>query len=295
MRISKDQVTASISHARAHLDQALAALEHLPAFDPCAIGFAAHALHNYLTVTGGTIDLLLLALDNYPDPEVRTGLEALRRVTDIMTHTVNQLMNTSSRASPKLIRENVDLAILAQRVCDYYQRIADHKQIHITCASTAKTHEVRSDRVVLAAVMDNLLSNAVKYSQPGKQIWVQIRCESDHLICSVRDQGPGLSAADQAKLFQRGVRLSAIPTGGEPSTGFGLAVARELMELLGGDIWCESAPGQGACFSIRLPSYGESIPSGPSGMQGPHGGSPAPPNPAVERQGKAEFHSPNQT
>ena len=53
------------------------------------------------------------------------------------------------------------------------------------------------------------------------------------------------------------MRLSAQPTGGEPSTGYGLAVAKELVGQLGGEIWCDSQPGQGACFSVRLPVWRE--------------------------------------
>ena len=109
--------------------------------------------------------------------------------------------------------------------------------------------------MAVAAVMDNLLSNAVKYSFPGKQIWVQMRGEVTSVVCSVRDEGPGLNQEDQAKLFQRGIRLSSVPTGGESSSGYGLAVAKELIDKLGGDLWCESTLGAGACFSFRLPAY----------------------------------------
>jgi signal transduction histidine kinase len=103
--------------------------------------------------------------------------------------------------------------------------------------------------------MDNLLSNAVKYSFPEKRIWVELRAESITVACSVRDEGPGLSQEDQARLFQRGVRLSAEPTGGESSNGYGLAVAKELIDRLGGHLWCESTIGAGACFSFSLPMY----------------------------------------
>jgi two-component system sensor histidine kinase/response regulator len=103
--------------------------------------------------------------------------------------------------------------------------------------------------------LDNLLSNAIKYSPPGKRIWIQVRQDRDSVVCSVQDEGPGLSQEEQARLFQRGVRLSPVPTAGEPSTGYGLAVAKELSERLHGEIWCVSTPGQGACFLVRLPAY----------------------------------------
>ena len=76
----------------------------------------------------------------------------------------------------------------------------------------------------------------------------------------VQDQGPGLSQDDQAMLSQRGTQLTPKPTGNESSTGYGLAVAKELIEKLGGEIWCESQLGQGSCFAFRLPTHQESIP-----------------------------------
>ncbi|MBX3301010.1 MAG: ATP-binding protein [Nitrospira sp.] len=103
--------------------------------------------------------------------------------------------------------------------------------------------------------MGNLLSNAVKYSPPGTQIEVRVRDENGWVRCDVQDQGPGLSQQDQAKLFQEGVRLTPQPTGGEPSTGYGLAVVKQLIEKMGGKVSCESLYGQGSCFSILVPQY----------------------------------------
>jgi signal transduction histidine kinase len=81
----------------------------------------------------------------------------------------------------------------------------------------------------------------------------------------VRDEGPGLSQEDQARLFQRGIRLTPKPTGGEASTGYGLAVAKELIEKLGGELWCKSELEHGCCFYFRVPVYQEPMPG--SGSQ----------------------------
>ena len=147
------------------------------------------------------------------------------------------------------------LVPLVQRACNYYQRIADRKNISIVCESAIKIPQVWTDPVAVAAVMDNLLSNAVKYSFPGSQILVKLQGKVTSVVCSVCDDGPGLSQEDQAKLFQRGIQLSSVATGGESSSGYGLAVAKELVGKVNGDLWCESTLGAGACFSIRLPAY----------------------------------------
>src|SRR5262249_13052706 len=94
-----------------------------------------------------------------------------------------------------------------------------------------------------------------------KHISVQVRGEKGWAVCGVRDEGPGLSKEDQARLFQKGVRLTPTPTAGEASTGFGLAVAKELIDKLGGQIWCESVLGRGCSFCIRLPACKEPVPA----------------------------------
>ncbi|MCA1732356.1 MAG: ATP-binding protein, partial [Acidobacteria bacterium] len=111
-----------------------------------------------------------------------------------------------------------------------------------------------ADGVALGVALDNLLSNAVKFSDPGTTIDVSLRRTEQELICEVRDQGPGLSEADRARLFVRGVQLGPKPTGGESSSGHGLAVARSVVESLGGRLWCESTEGKGSSFMISLPT-----------------------------------------
>jgi|MudIll2142460700_1097286.scaffolds.fasta_scaffold345187_2 two-component system OmpR family sensor kinase len=89
------------------------------------------------------------------------------------------------------------------------------------------------------------------------QIFVQVQGKATRAVCNVCDEGPGLNQEDQVKLFQLGVRLSSAPTGDEPSNGYGLAVAKELVDKLGGEPWHESAPGGRPCFSFRRPVYQE--------------------------------------
>ncbi len=256
---TKEQIAAAIGRARRELDEALYELEKLPAVSHSSVSFVAHALNNYLNITAGTVELLLMSLADHPDPQIRNGLEALQQATNLMMHTVSQLMMTSTGPDAELRSEQVDLPILVQRFSTYYQRIADRKQIRCLSETTGVVPSVRTDRVTIAVVLDNLFSNAVKYSPPGTLIRVHVSAERDGVVCSVRDEGPGLSQGDQAKLFQRGVQLTPKPTGGEPSAGYGLAVAKEFVERLGGTIWCESVLGQGACFSFRLPCDQEPV------------------------------------
>ncbi|MGZ8464770.1 MAG: sensor histidine kinase [Candidatus Binatia bacterium] len=261
MADEKERIASLLVKARADLDDALFEMEKLPAVSQSAVNFAAHTLGNFLSVTGGTAELLQLELADHPDPQVHKWLDALIRATELMTHTVSQLMNTAAGSEAQLRFEKLDLRRLVRQSCSGYQRAADRKQIQliIGAAASVDVPQVWTDPVALASVLDNLLANAVKYSFPGKRIWLNIFADEAGVGCRVRDEGPGLSAEDQTRLFERGVRLTPRPTAGEVSTGYGLAVAKEWIEKLAGTIWCESQLGRGSCFFLRVPAYRQEL------------------------------------
>ena len=221
-----------------------------------AVAFAAHALNNYLSVVSGVTDLMGIVLTDYPDPRIHTWLDGIQRSTRMMSQIVAALMKDALvSGKPAVTLEKIDLCTMVENICNYYQVAASRKDIHIVWQPPPVTPcYVLTDSPAVAAVMDNLLSNAIKYSPRGTQVTVSVRVEPGSFVCSLRDQGPGISAEDQQRLFQRGVRLLAVPTGEESSHGYGLAVAKELLGLIGGEIWCESEFGTGSTFSFRLPA-----------------------------------------
>jgi two-component system sensor histidine kinase/response regulator len=112
---------------------------------------------------------------------------------------------------------------------------------------------VLADASALDQVLDNLLSNAVKFSSPGTSIIVSVTSTAACAECRIQDHGPGFTADDKPKMFRRYVRLSARPTAGEPSTGLGLSIVRKLVKAMNGELICDSVPGQGTTFTVRLP------------------------------------------
>jgi signal transduction histidine kinase len=252
----KADIVAAIVRARTDLDHALEDLERLPAFEIGSVAYAAHTLINYLAVADATIELCLEHLKRDGDAELIRWLGLMLQATGSMSRTVAHLMNASASAEPDLRFSQLDLVPMARRACEYYQRRAELKHIRLSLESSAESALVWTDAVAVAAALDNLLSNAVKYSPHGRHVRVYVRTEPASVVFSVQDEGPGLSLEDQAKLFQRGVRLAPVPTGDELSAGYGLAVCRDLVDRLGGEIWCESQLGAGATFSIRLPTQG---------------------------------------
>ncbi|MDX5319833.1 MAG: ATP-binding protein, partial [Bacteroidota bacterium] len=102
-------------------------------------------------------------------------------------------------------------------------------------------------------ICDNLLSNAIKYSFPEGTIHVKAFVDGDWMKISIKDNGPGFSANDTSRLFQRFSRLSAKPTGIESRTGLGLYIAKKLAESIQGDILLVSKEGEPANFCIEIP------------------------------------------
>jgi signal transduction histidine kinase len=103
-------------------------------------------------------------------------------------------------------------------------------------------------------VLNNLISNAVKFSTPGTSVTVRAGPQNGRVVISVADQGPGIPAEEMRKLFKPFGRTSVRPTGGERSTGLGLAICRRIVEAHEGRIWAESEPGRGSVFAFALPA-----------------------------------------
>jgi len=235
------------------LDRALARLESLADADLQRVSYSVHALNNYLMVVATTLQLLRAKLAPRGDRDVKRWLDSLKQATNLMMSTARGVLTAMPDTLPPLLFEETSLTDIAAGVCEAYGEIARSKGVRIAWRAPSKRDRVVTDRVAAGAVLDNLLSNAVKYSEAGTTTSVTMIVKPDEVICSICDRGPGLSEVDQAKLYQRGVRLSARPTGGEPSTGYGLAIAKDLTTALKGKLSCTSALGEGTCFMFSLP------------------------------------------
>jgi signal transduction histidine kinase len=256
MSVPNPQLRAaeSIENAIAELSNALMEIDRL-ADNGAAIGWVARAMNNYLSVTEATLDLIADVVRPDGHAEVLKWIESLNHLGDMMAHSLGRLFRTSTPAEFPLKLDYVDVPLLMKRACDYHQKSADPKDLEIVCRTIGEVPQAWADRVAVAVVADNLLSNAVKFSNPGGQIVVQIMSGPGGIVCSVLDNGPGLTPAEQVHLFERGARrrdgLSANPA----SAGYGLAIAKEFVDRMGGRLWSDSEPGRGACFSFRLPYH----------------------------------------
>jgi signal transduction histidine kinase len=170
---------------------------------------------------------------------------------------VEELLTVAALETGKLElhRAPIDLTAVAQAAVDTlrWQAGAKRQELELHRDPSGSTRLV-ADAARLHQVVTNLVSNAIKFSPLGKTITVSLSHTDSHVTLAVRDEGPGVSAADTAKLFAPFERLSTHPTAGELSHGLGLSIAHEIVRLHGGKIRVESQPGAGATFFVELPA-----------------------------------------
>jgi signal transduction histidine kinase len=215
------------------------------------LGIAAHDLKNPLTVILGCAELVGLTDDQRQIHKLVGSISgSANRMRDLITNLLDVNAIEEGKFTSNI--ESCDIGALLERSVENNQPAATRKSIAIRVGASEGLW-VKADPAATLQILDNLISNALKYSPPNTTIHLHTLPEANYILLSVRDEGPGISEADQKKLFQKFTRLSARPTGGESSTGLGLAIVKRLAEAMSGTIQCYSAPGTGSNFTLRLP------------------------------------------
>lgn len=152
----------------------------------------------------------------------------------------------------------LQLGHVVSQVIAMNQAAAQLKNMSLRLSAPELHEVVLADQEGIVQALDNLISNAIKFAQPGGTVEVVIDPSSlGRVKCHICDSGPGFTEEDRGKLFRRYQRLTARPTGNEPSTGLGLSIAYRLVQGMGGDL--QLAPGSGrhggADFTLSLPLY----------------------------------------
>ncbi|MDW8436484.1 MAG: tetratricopeptide repeat-containing sensor histidine kinase [Chloroherpetonaceae bacterium] len=223
------------------------------------LAIAAHDLKNPLQSVMGFAQLLSERHDLPED--ARSFAQIIRRASERMLALINNLLEDVKTESMnfELNLETVNFSDLIRRSVETQFAAQAAQKSQTIRLRIEENLVVQGDPERLKQIIDNLVSNAIKYSPSGKPIEITAQRReakpgerATTVLFSVRDEGQGLTEDDMKKLFGKFQRLSAKPTGGESSTGLGLAIAKKLTELHGGKIWAESE-GKGATFFVELP------------------------------------------
>lgn len=221
------------------------------------LSIASHELRTPLTTLGLIADGLLVEVARagtspIPAERLRPRAQRVRTQVNRLETLVSQLLDVSRIVAGRLQvnpEPGVDLAAVAQDVVERFSDAAARAGVTLDLVRHG-TPVGRWDWLRLDQVLTNLVSNAIKYGA-GKPVRVQIASEGEHAVITVQDQGIGVAREDQARIFDRFERaVSGQNYGG---LGLGLWITREVVLAMNGTISVNSAPGQGAVFTVRLP------------------------------------------
>ncbi|MGA2015932.1 MAG: hybrid sensor histidine kinase/response regulator [Opitutaceae bacterium] len=221
------------------------------------LGMCAHDLRNPLSSIRGLAELMSENAIGSLTEEQREIVNTIHGASQSMLQLVNELLDvaTIEAGHLKLAKEPTRIADIVNRSIRLSGIEAAKKNTRIEMVNKTKNPMIDVDRNKIRQVVDNLINNAVKYSPRGSLITVKINADETSSGFSVIDNGPGIPDNERHKLFKDYGRLSAQPTGGEKSTGLGLAICRKIVEAHRGTISVENTPGRGCEFVVRLPRF----------------------------------------
>jgi two-component system phosphate regulon sensor histidine kinase PhoR len=170
-----------------------------------------------------------------------------RLVEDILS--ISQLEVGTARFEPG----EVDLTRLVRQMVQDNLGAADGKKIDLTLSLPPKVPKIRGDKQRLCVLLNNLVGNAIKYTPAAGKVQVKLELRDQRVLIAVSDTGIGIAPKDQPHVFDKFYRAADEAVQMVPGTGLGLALAREVARLHGGDIFLKSELGQGSVFTIELP------------------------------------------
>jgi signal transduction histidine kinase len=188
-----------------------------------------------------------------PDPaHARDSIADALEETERVTGTLNALLDLSEAeaGAMRLQVESVPASSLLSDVEELYADLAEEKGVALECRCPEGL-AVSGDRRRLRQAFANLLDNAIKYTPSGGRVTIEARSEGERAVVSVSDTGPGIPLEEQARIWERLYRSDASRS--ERGLGLGLSLVRAIVHAHGGSVELESAPGEGARFTVRLP------------------------------------------
>jgi signal transduction histidine kinase/CheY-like chemotaxis protein len=183
-------------------------------------------------------------------------LESIRQNAHRLLDLINQLLDLSRlEAGLMALRPQAgDLAALARVQVSQYQALAESQQIALVFEADCPTLPYQLDRDALAKILANLIGNALKFTPAGGHVWVRLQAPATGPVLSVADDGPGIAPEALPKVFDRFYQVNDAHQLAQAGSGIGLALAKELAQLMGGQLTVSSQLGQGSCFTLHLPA-----------------------------------------
>jgi GAF domain-containing protein/anti-sigma regulatory factor (Ser/Thr protein kinase) len=214
----------------------------------------SHELRTPLNAILGYTELILDNIYGEAPNKMRTVLERIQTNGKHLLGLINDVLDLSKIEAGQLVLTLNDYSIkeVVQGVYVAVEPLASNKKLTFKLDVPANLPRAHGDERRLAQVLLNLVGNAIKFTDKGE---VAIKAESVNgsYMIAVRDTGPGIAEADQAKIFEEFQQADSSQTKAKGGTGLGLSIAKRIVEMHGGRLWVESTPGNGSTFFFTVP------------------------------------------
>ena len=214
----------------------------------------SHELRTPLNAILGYTELMADGAYGEPSEKMLGILKRLEANGKHLLGLINDVLDLSKIEAGQLVLELSDYSIqdIAQTVRSTLEPLAADKKLAFKVEMASELPAGHGDGRRLTQVLINLVGNAIKFTDAG-EVAIKAEANNGSFHVSVHDTGPGISADDQARLFQEFQQADNAITRKKGGTGLGLAISKRIIEMHGGKIWVESQLGQGSTFSFTLP------------------------------------------
>jgi signal transduction histidine kinase len=218
------------------------------------VSTASHELRTPLTAVFGGARTLIAHRDVLGPGQQETLLRMIEQESEHLVQIVDQLLISAQldRGAVHLGESDVDVRDLCRRVVDSARVRADGRNV-ILLQMPTEMAALRCDEGLLRQVLVNVVENALKYSPGGARIDVLVKDDPEWVRIDVADEGIGIPATEQERIFEKFYRIDAAMSRGVGGSGLGLYISREIVLQMGGTLTVRSAGGTGSTFSIVLP------------------------------------------
>jgi PAS domain S-box-containing protein len=242
--------------AEAELHRTLAREVELSQLKSNFVSMVSHEFRTPLGIIQSSAELLRDFYRKMQPGEREEQLESIARNTRRMAEMMEGILVLSRLDAGKLDFQPAafDLSAFCRRVLDEVLS-ATNRRCQIELSLSPVSAQARADERLLGHIFTNLLSNAVKYSEPGATVRFTVDRDGPDAVCTIADQGIGISDEDQQHLFKAFHRGSNVGT--RPGTGLGLLLVKRCAELHGGKLQLNSRVGEGTTVTVRLPVFHE--------------------------------------
>ena len=217
------------------------------------VGNVSHELRTPLTAIRGYVETLL---EENEDPQTREFLQVIFRHTTRMERLVAGLLRLARldarQEVPELVAVSLDAIV--RGVIDELSTLIESRRADGRARVEDEGRTIQADAARLHDILRNLLENAVSYSPEGGTVWLNASISGDSATIEVADSGPGIPPADLQRVFERFYRVDKSRVRNPGGTGIGLAIVKNLVELLGGSVVARNREEGGAAFTVTLPA-----------------------------------------